>query len=116
MLFKLIFFYALSFLFTGCLPAQAGGQAKTVECSFSKLPEIKVAYSRLTILSFQSRPIKVLSGEDSFDISFIKNDLAVKALKPNRKTNLFIYLKNQTCAFRLISVPEKGDEIILIKR
>lgn len=114
MLFKVLLAYGLSFLVLASPSANAGGR-KAVPCSFSYLPIVKVAYSKLSILHFGSRPVKVLAGEESFDVTFIKNDLALKALKPNRSTNLFVYLKDQTCAFRLRSVPKKGDEIILVK-
>lgn len=106
----------ITFLFLNtCAPVFAKNGAKEIFCSFSNLEQIKVSYNKLTVLSFSERPIKVLSGENSFDLTFIKNDLALKALKPKRSTNLFVYLKNQTCAFRLDSVPDNGDEIILVK-
>ncbi len=94
--------------------ASNGAYQKEVDCSFKAMPIVRVPYNKLTILSFPTRPVRVISGKESFDIRFIKNDLALKSIRPKSESNLFVYLENETCAFQTRTVPGVGDEIIIV--
>jgi hypothetical protein len=88
---------------------------KFLPCDDMKTQKIHVALGRLTVLSFPVKPKEILPGESSFDFKQIKNDLAIKALRPGAKTNVFVYMAERRCAFDLVTVPFGGDDIIFIK-
>lgn len=88
---------------------------KSLPCDDTKTQKVRVALGRLTILSFPVKPKEILPGESSFDFKQIKNDLAIKALRPGAKTNVFVYMAERRCAFDVVTVPSGGDDIIFIK-
>lgn len=88
---------------------------KTLPCDDAKTQRVRVALGRLTILSFPVKPKDILPGENSFDFKQIKNDLAIKALKSNGKTNVFVYMQERRCAFDVMTVLSGGDDIIFIR-
>lgn len=88
---------------------------KTLPCDDTKTQKVRVAVGRLTILSFPVKPKDILPGENSFDFKQIKNDLAIKALKSNGKTNVFVYMQERRCAFDVVTVLSAGDDIIFIR-
>ena len=72
--------------------SQAVRTEKILPCDDTKTQKVRVALGRLTILSFPVKPKDILPGENGFDFRQIKNDLAIKVLRLNAKTNDFFYL------------------------
>lgn len=95
--------------------ASPSGIEKTLPCDDTKTQKVRVAAGRLTVLSFPVKPKEILPGENSFDFKQIKNDLAIKAIRPNAKTNVFVYMLERRCAFDVVTVPSGGDDIIFIR-
>lgn len=88
---------------------------KWLPCDDTKTQRIRVAMGRLTMLSFPVKPKEILPGENSFDFKQIKNDLAIKALRSNAKTNVFVYMAERRCAFDVVTVANGGDDIIFVR-
>ncbi|GIL18752.1 hypothetical protein [Bdellovibrio sp.] len=88
---------------------------KTLVCDDSKTQRVSVSLGRLTILNFPVTPKEILPGENSFDFRQIKNDLAIKSLRPGARTNVFVYMAERRCAFDLVTVGSGGDDIIFIR-
>lgn len=88
---------------------------KTLPCDDSTPQVVRVGLGRITILSFPLIPKEVLPGENVFDFKQIKNDLAIKALRGTSRTNVVVYLQERRCAFDLVAVQGKGDDIISIR-
>jgi hypothetical protein len=97
------------------LLAFAKEKERTLPCDDSKPQIVRVGLGRITILSFPLIPKEVLPGENVFDFKQIKNDLAIKALKGTSKTNVVVYLQERRCAFDLVSVQGRGDDVIVIR-
>lgn len=107
----LLFLPLLSFA-QGKVPSK---KEKTLICDDSKTQRVSVSLGRITILNFPVTPKEILPGENSFDFRQIKNDLAIKSLKPGARTNVFVYMSERRCAFDLITVGSGGDDIIFIR-
>lgn len=88
---------------------------KTILCDQAKSQLIKIGFGRITILNFSFTPKEVLPGEHVFDFKQIKNDLAIKALRPQARTNVAIYLNDRRCSFELITVIGRGDDILFVR-
>ncbi len=88
---------------------------KSIPCDDQKTQKVRVALGRLTILRFPVKPQDILPGESSFDFKQRKNDLAIKALRPGAKTNVFVYMNDRMCSFDVVTVPSGGDDILFIK-
>ncbi len=109
-------FYLLTYEDADAKPSpQVVSKEKSLPCDDVKTQKVRVALGRLTILSFPIKPKDILPGESSFDFRQIKNDLAIKALRPNAKTNVFVYMLERRCAFDIITVPSGGDDIIFVR-
>lgn len=91
------------------------GKEKFLPCDDMKTQKVRVALGRLTVLSFPVKPKEILPGESSFDFKQIKNDLAIKALSPGAKTNVFVYMAERRCAFDVVTVSFGGDDIIFVR-
>ncbi len=96
-------------------PSKEQAREKTIPCDDKKTRPVYVAKGRITTINFPFKPKDVVPGEIVFDFKQIKNDLLVSALKPNGKTNVVVYLENRRCAFDLITVQGKGDDILIVK-
>lgn len=69
-----------------------------------------------TILSFSSRPNKVILGRKGmFAIEYIENDLAITPLSMDSKSNLTVYLEGKRYTFELNAQKTMGYGIILIR-
>lgn len=91
-------------------------QARTVYLSDKKTETINVGVGRSSILSFPSRPTKVILGNQGmFGIEYVENDIAIAALKAPAQSNLFVYLEGRRFGFDLRTVGDKGDEIVLVR-
>jgi len=107
------FFLAMLLTFPALVLAKENGHF--LPCDDSKPQVVHVGLGRITILSFPLVPREVLPGENVFDFKQIKNDLAIKALRGSSRTNVVVYLQERRCAFDLIAVQGRGDDIISIK-
>ena len=96
-------------------PLNSARRENVLICDDAHTQRVAVALGRLTILSFPVTPKDILPGENSFDFRQIKNDLAIKALKPRAHTNVFVYLNEPRCAFDAVSVSNGGDDIIFVR-
>lgn len=96
-------------------PASSSKKEKTLICDDSRTQQVRVSLGRLTILNFPVTPKEILPGENSFDFRQIKNDLAIKSLRPGARTNVFVYMAERRCAFDLVTVGSGGDDIIFIR-
>ena len=87
---------------------------KRVGCNETTPARVDVPLGLVTILSFPAPPKEVVPGEAGFEFKTIRQDLIVKAQRPNAKTNLFVYLEGRRCFFHLFSA-RQGDEIMLVR-
>lgn len=93
-----------------------GKEARTVRLNDKTVERILVTPGRTTVLSFPSKPSKVILGNrGNFTIEFVENDIAVAALSASARSNLFVYLQNRRYAFDLRIAPLEGDEIVLVR-
>ena len=91
-------------------------KARTVFLTDKKMEPIQVGAGRSTILSFPSRPAKVILGSQGmFAIEYVENDIDIAALRNPARSNLFVYLEGRRFGFDLRTVGEAGDEIILVR-
>jgi hypothetical protein len=88
--------------------------AKTIYMKDTDVAQIKINLGRSTILSFPTKPSKVLVNRNIFTIEYIDNDIAITSIDPNAKCNLVVYLQGRRFSFDLITA-KSGDEIILIR-
>ena len=90
--------------------------ARSVFLSDKKTETIRILPGRSTILSFPSRPTKVILGNQGlFAIEYVENDIAIAATKSGAQSNLFVYLEGRRFGFDLRTVGEAGDEIVLVR-
>lgn len=91
--------------------------AKTFLMDEKSMATIRVGIGHSTVLSFSSKPQKVVLGNKGlFGVEYIENDLALTSLKGNSRSNLFVYLEGERFGFDLIGETGRGDEIIFVKR
>ena len=91
-------------------------EARTVRLNDKKTARILITPGRTTILSFPSKPTKVILGNrGSFAIEYVEQDLAISALASGVHGNLFVYMEGRRYAFDLTTTPSGGDEIILVR-
>lgn len=88
---------------------------KSIACDDKRPRVVRVAQGRVTILNFPFRPKEVVPGSQAFDFKQIKNDLVIMSVKPNGHTNAVVYLDERRCNFDLISVRERGDDVLIVK-
>jgi len=96
--------------------AALGAKARTVHLSDTEMAPIRVSPGRSTILSFPIKPAKIILGSQGlFAVEYVENDLALAALQAPARSNLFVYLEGRRFAFDLTTVPNGGDEIVLVR-
>ena len=95
--------------------AMAVENEKSIPCDDKRPRVVKVALGRVTVLNFPFKPKDVVPGSAAFDFKQIKNDLVIMALRPGGHTNAVVYLEERRCAFDLITVKTKGDDILIVK-
>ncbi|MBI4402589.1 MAG: hypothetical protein HY537_00420 [Deltaproteobacteria bacterium] len=99
-----------------CLGEAFGSTARSLYLSDKKTETIRIVPGRSTILSFPSRPTKVILGNQGlFAIQYVENDIAIAAIKAPAHSNLFVYLEGRRFGFDLVTVSQQGDEIILVR-
>ncbi len=90
--------------------------ARTVYLTDKKMQAISVGAGRSTILSFPSKPTKVVLGNQGmFAVEYVENDLAISALRTPASSNLFVYLEGRRFGFELRTTGEGGDQIVLVR-
>ena len=91
-------------------------RARTVYMKDSDMEPVHVVLGRSTILSFPSKPNKVILGnKNQYAIEYIENDIALAALQTSSRGNLFVYLEGRRFAFDLSTVSAGGDEILMVR-
>lgn len=89
---------------------------RTVRCDESKMIEIYVRPRFSTVINFPIKPDNVvLGGKNQFGLEYIKNDIALTALTPQSKTNVFVYMLGRRCGFELIASGSRHDNLILVR-
>lgn len=87
----------------------------TIRMNSEEVKKITVSMNG-TILSFSSRPNKVILGRKGlFAIEYIENDLAITPLKYDSKSNLTVYLDGKRYTFDLNTNKNMSYGIILIR-
>lgn len=90
--------------------------ARTIYLDDKKTESVSVITGHTTILSFPTRPTKVIVGNKGlFAVEYVEADLAVTALTSSARSNLFVYLEGRRFGFDLIAVSMGGDEIVLVR-
>lgn len=100
------------------IPLSAGVSpvAKTLYMKDTDIARVTVTLGRSTILSFPTRPSKVvLGGKGFFAVEYIESDLAISALHPQARSNLVVYLQGRRFTFDIVASAASGDEILLIR-
>ncbi len=88
---------------------------KSIPCDDKRPRVVRVVVGRVTVLNFPFRPKDVVPGSGAFDFKQIKNDLIIMSLRPGAHTNAVVYLEERRCAFDLITVRSKGDDVLIVK-
>ncbi len=113
---KYLLFSLFLFLFgIVAVVGSAPSSEKTIVCDDKNPRIVRVATGRITVINFPFKPKEVVPGEVIFDFKQIKNDLVIKALRPSGRTNVVVYLEERRCAFDLITVKGRGDDILIVK-
>ena len=90
--------------------------AKTLYMKDTDVARVTVTLGRSAILSFPTRPSKVVLGNKNlFAVEYIENDLAISALSPHARCNLVVYLQGRRFSFDIVASMASGDEILLIR-
>lgn len=90
--------------------------AKTLYMKDTDVAHVKVLLGQSTILSFPTKPSKVVLGNRNvFGVEYIENDLAISALHPQARCNLVVYLPGRRFSFELMASIKGGDKILLIR-
>ena len=90
-------------------------EVRTIKLNNKDVAKIKVS-SRGTILSFPTKPSKVILGSrGSFGLEYVENDIAISCLSPRSHSNMFVYLDGRRFSFDLTASENGGDQIILVR-
>ena len=92
----------------------AFSKARYIYCPKKYPKQIRVPLGDAMVMEFPEKPKHSLPGKNAFDFQYIGKDIGIKSLRPNAKANLFIYLGKRRCAFKLITVSNKADDIVVI--
>lgn len=99
-----------------CFHFALGGDVRTVKLNQTMVAKIFISPGRSTILSFPTRPTKVILGNQGvYALEYVENDLAIAALSAHSNSDLFVYLDGRRFAFDLATVPSGGDTIVLVR-
>lgn len=81
----------------------------------TKMESIIVSPNRTVILSFPTKPSKIILGQKSlFAIEYVEQDLAISPLRVPATSNLFVYLEGRRFGFNLIT-GNSGDDVVVIR-
>lgn len=89
-------------------------EVKSVFLSEKSVAAVAISM-RGTVLSFPSKPSKVILGNDgAFGIEYVENDIAITPLTQAARANLFVYLLGQRFTFDLRASPV-GHAIVVVR-
>ena len=112
--FALIVFCVVIILF--CVTHAHAGEVRTVKLNQTSVGRIFLSPGRSTVLSFPTKPAKVILGNQGvFALEYVENDLAIAALTQHSHSDLFVYLDGRRFAFDLVTVSGGGDTIVLVR-
>ena len=97
------------------VPAANAKKIRSLTCPKKYPAKIYVPFNDVMTIEFPEKPKTSLPGNNKFDFQFINNDLAVKSLSSNGKANLFVYLKNDKCVFKLVTRTKSSDDVVRVK-
>jgi len=92
-------------------------EVREVDTNDRLMKVVNLTMGRSTVLSFQEKPVKVVSGNSNyFNVEFVGNDLTLQPLAPV-DTNLFVYTEKGTKFGFLLKVGSSAiyDDILYIK-
>jgi hypothetical protein len=92
-------------------------EVREVDTNDHLMKVVNLTMGRSTVLSFQEKPVKVVSGNSNyFNVEFVGNDLTLQPLAPV-ETNLFVYTEKGTKFGFLLKVGSVSnyDDILYIK-
>lgn len=87
----------------------------TILCDGIKPQSVFVEPGKVTVLSFPLPPKEVLPGSPIFDFKQIRNDLAIKSMRPTGHTNVVIYLPERRCIFNVKAVSQGGQDVLVVQ-
>ena len=88
---------------------------RTLYLNDTKMETIFVSPNRTVILSFPTRPSKIILGQKSlFAVEYVEQDLAISPLRVPATSNLFVYLEGRRFGFNLIT-GNGGDDIVVVR-
>jgi len=105
----------LSVLILLCSPKAAFAKSvKSLSLSDDMVATVPVSY-RGTIISFPTKPIKVIIGnQGAFVVEYVNNDVVISPLTSHSRSNVFVYLEGRR--FTLDAVARaSGYAIVRIK-
>ena len=98
------------------VPIAMAKDARTLRLTEKAVGRIIVTPGRTTILSFPTKPTKVILGNRGlFAIEYVEADIAIAATSANAHSNLFVYAEGRRYAFDLLTSPQGGDEIVIVR-
>lgn len=92
-------------------------EIREVDTNDHLMKVVNLTMGRSTVLSFQDKPVKVISGNSNyFNVEFVGNDLTLQPLAPI-ETNLFVYTQQGAKFGFLLKVGSVSmyDDILYIK-
>lgn len=113
--FRWFCFIICAALWLWVMTSQAKQLAKTVTCDEYQAKTVRVGVGRITTINFPVSPQDVLPGEAYFDFKRIKNDLNIKSLRPNARTNVVVYMQERRCLFNLVTTNGASDDILYVR-
>lgn len=111
-----ILFSVVMFVYSVQIFAQRK-EVREVETNDRLMKVVNLTMGRSTVLSFQEKPVKVVSGNSNyFNVEFVGNDLTLQPLAPV-DTNLFVYTEKGTKFGFLLKVGSISvyDDILYIR-
>ncbi len=111
-----IFLSVVMFIYSVQVFAQRK-EIREVDTNDRLMKVVNLTMGRSTVLSFQEKPVKVVSGNSNyFNVEFVGNDLTLQPLAPV-ETNLFVYTEKGTKFGFLLKVGPSSiyDDILYIK-
>jgi hypothetical protein len=92
-----------------------GKELRTLRLNNKTVAKIKVS-PRGTVLSFPTRPAKVILGSRGmFGLEYVDNDITISSLTHNSRSNMFVYLEGRRFTFDLSTSEIDGDQIVLVR-
>jgi hypothetical protein len=94
--------------------ANPKSSAKTISCNSAK-NIVRVSTKRITALSFLENPKEIVPGDSSFDFKRVQNDVFIKALSMQSRTNVFVFVGQKRCRFELVASEIGVDDLLEVR-